>query len=106
MNIHLGLVVQHDVSIQVDKPVACSSPVKSGTPLMADDSITSFADDMYVQSVSIVLYYTKLCSMQEEYLPTDTTVEDDEEVDEKDKSVETIQKDNKYNVFESCLLRG
>ena len=45
MNTYPELVVQRDVSIQVDKPVACSYTVEPGTPLMADDSITSFADD-------------------------------------------------------------
>ena len=38
--------------------------------------------------------------MQEDYLPTDTTVEDKE-----DESVEVIRKDNKYIVFESCLFK-
>ena len=43
--------------------------------------------------------------MQEEYLPTDTTMEDNEEVAEEDKSVEAFWKDKKYIVFESCLLK-
>ena len=43
--------------------------------------------------------------MQEEYLPTDTTMEDDEEVDEENESVEAIRKDKEYIVFESCLFK-
>ena len=53
MNIYPELVVQHDVSIQVDKPVACSSPVEPGTPLMGDDSTTSFADNTYAQRLAL-----------------------------------------------------
>ena len=33
--------------------------------------------------------------MQEEYLPTDTTVEDDEEIDEEDETEEATWKDSK-----------
>ena len=51
VDIYPELVVQHNVSIQVDKPVACSSPVEPGTPLMADDSTTSFPDYMYAQTL-------------------------------------------------------
>ena len=104
MKIHPELVVQHDISIQVDKLVACSSPVEPGTPLIVDNSTTSFADDTYIQNISVAKYFTKLCSMQEEYLPTDTTVEDDEEVDEEDETEEATWKDSKYTEFESCLF--
>ena len=75
VNIYPELVVQHDVSIRVDEPVESSSPVEPGTPLMDNDSASSFADDTYVQGVRVALYFTKFRSMQEEYLLTGTTVE-------------------------------
>ena len=105
VDIYPELVVQHDVSIQVDKPVASSSPVEPGTPLMADDSATRFHDNTYAQSISVAKYFIKLCSIQEEFLPTDITVEDDEEVDEGDETEEAIRKDTKYMLFEFCLFK-
>ena len=53
VDIYPELVVQHDVSIQVDKPVASSSPVEPGTPLMADDSATRFHDDSMLKVLAL-----------------------------------------------------
>ena len=47
------------------------------------------------------LYYVKLYSLQEEYLPTDDTTAEDEELPKE----EAIRKGNKFLVFESCLFK-
>ena len=51
--------------------------------------------------ICMYLYYVKLYSLQEEYLPTDDTTAEDEELPKE----EAIRKENKFLVFESCLFK-
>ena len=69
---------------------------------MLDSSYSqTITDDTHVNDICMYLYYVKLYSLQEEYLPTDdTTAEDEEELPKE----EAIHKENKFLVFESCLF--
>ena len=103
MDIYPELVVQHDVSTQADMFLACSSPKEPATPVMLDSSYSqTITDDTYVNDICMYLYYVKLYSLQEEYLPADdTTAEDEEELPKE----EAIRKENKFLVFESCPFK-
>ena len=55
VNVYPELVVQHDVSTQVDMFLACSSPKEPCTPVSEDNSAVSFTDDTYVNNILLIL---------------------------------------------------
>ena len=81
MDIYPELVVQHDISTQVDMFLVYCSPKEPATPVMIDSGCNqTITDDTYVNDICMSLCYIKLYSFQEEYLPTDDTSVEDEEV--------------------------
>ena len=103
IDVYPELVIQHDVSTQADMFLAYSSPKEPCTPLMEDNSAVSFTDNTYVNIILLLLWlhYIHLYKLQEEYHPTGDTTQTEEE-----EQVEgALQKEKKFIVFESCLLK-
>ena len=51
VNVYPELVVQHDISTQVDMFLVCSSPKELGKPVEEGDVTRTFTEDAYVNIV-------------------------------------------------------
>ena len=79
--------------------LACSSPKEPCTPVSEDNSAVSFTDDTHV-NIILLLHYTILYRLQEEYHPTDDTTQTEEE----EEAEGALRKEKKSSFLNSAFL--